>query len=170
MRILFATPMIGLLMAAPVFAQTATTTHDGTYYDSTRTTTVDPATGTYSRQGTVTRNSDGATATRSVNGQRTDTGVSVSGGSTGFGGQTTSFNYDRNRTANGATASGSYTGVRGNSYAYGGSVSRNGDGTGYSSAQSVTGPNGGAWNRNASVSRSASGTTRSISRSRTGRR
>lgn len=169
MKILFAMPMMAVLMAGPAFAQTATTTHTGPYYDGTRTTTVDPANGTYSRQGSVTRNSDGATATRSVNGQRTADGVSVSGGATGFNGQSTSFDYNRTRTANGATATGSYTGARGNTYAYSGSVARNGDGSGYTASQTVTGPNGGGWNRNATVARGAGGTSRTVTRGRFGR-
>lgn len=162
----FAFPMLTLLVASPAFAQTATTTHDGPYYNGTRTTTVDPATGTYDRDATVTRKRDGATATRSVDGQRTANGVTVSGGTTGFNGRSSSFDYARNRTATGATATGSYTGFGGRTYGYSGQVTRNGDGNGYARSQSVTGPNGGTvWSRNATVSRGAGGVSRSIMRS-----
>jgi hypothetical protein len=167
MKYLFAMPMMAALMASPAFAQTtATTTRDGPRYDATRTTTVDPTTGTYSRSGSVTNNATGQTATRQVNGQRTADGVSVSGGSTRMNGQTTSFGYNRSRTATGATATGSYTGRYGNTYNYSGNVTRNGNGTGYSTARSITGPYGGSVYRNSAVSRTGSGVTRTISRGR----
>lgn len=167
MKTRFAFPMVAMLMAAPTFAQTTkTTTFDNPKYSGTRTTTVDPATKGYSKDAVITRKSDGATATRDVTGQRTDTGATVSGGTTGFDGKTTSFTYDRTRTATGSTATGSYTGRDGQTYAYNGNVTRSGDGTGYTASQSITNASGASlYNRNVTQTRSDAGISRTVTTS-----
>lgn len=167
-KIAAAISALAIAAAAPAFAQTThTTTVDRPNYLGTRIVTVDPTTGTYDKDATLTRKSDGATATRTVDGQRTDSGVSISGGSTGFNGKTTSFAYDRTRTATGSTATGTYTGRQGNSYNYNASLVRNGDGSGYQRSQSVTGADGSSlYNRNVVASRTATGTSRTVTTDR----
>jgi hypothetical protein len=86
----------GAALATPV---TRTTTYDGPKVDATRVTVRDKAAGTYSRDTTAIRASDGATATRTYDRTRTDTGVAVSGSATGFAGNTRSFTYERTRGA-----------------------------------------------------------------------
>lgn len=168
MKILFAIPALVALTTAPAFAQqTRSKTVDGPNYSGTQTITVDPTTKTYAKDGTLTRKSDGAVATRQVDAQRTDAGITASGSSTGFNGKTSSFNYDRVRSDNGSSATGTFTGRNGGAYAYNGNVARNGDGTGYTASQGVTGPGGTSlYNRNVTATRDASGINRSVTTSR----
>jgi hypothetical protein len=94
------------LLAAPALADpvTTTTTRDGTKYDATRTVVRDKEAGTATRDTTVTRNSDGATATAHADRQRTDTGYHAEGTRTNFNGGTTTWQRDHTRGA--APASG----------------------------------------------------------------
>lgn len=125
--------LAGTAMAQPV---TRTQTHDGPNYQASRTTTVDSATGTATRQGQATRKSDGAVATRDVTSQRTETGRTTSGTATNFAGETRSWQVDHTRTADGYTASGSATGFNGQSYGYAAEGRRTADG--YSRSRTLT--------------------------------
>jgi hypothetical protein len=75
-------------LAEPV---TRTVTIDTPRYEGTRTTTRDREAGTMVRDTEVTRRSDGATASRHVERQRTENGFTVSGNATAFNGATRSF-------------------------------------------------------------------------------
>src|SRR5262245_21728929 len=102
-------------MADPV---TRTVTIDTPRYEGTRTVTRDQEAGSLSRDTDVTLKSDGATASRDYDRQRTDTGVTESGSTTRFNGDTRSFDYERTRTAHGYNATGTVTGFNGNTYDY----------------------------------------------------
>lgn len=108
-----------VLLALPAAAsaqQGRTVTFEGSRYEGTRTTTVDRQAGTVSRDGELTRLSDGAVATRSYDRQRTDTGSVSSGNTTNFQGQTRGFGFERTRTARGYRGEGTATGYDGQSY------------------------------------------------------
>jgi hypothetical protein len=107
------------LLAIPAAAsaqQARTVTYEGQRYEGTRTTTVDRQAGTVSRDGTLTRRSDGAVATRSYDRQRTETGAVATGSTTNFEGQTRGFDFERTRTARGYRGEGTATGFDGQSY------------------------------------------------------
>jgi len=104
------------LPAAAYAQQSRTVTFDGPRYESTRSTTFDRETGTVSRDGELTRKSDGAVATRSYNRQRTDTGAVATGSATNFKGQTRGFEFERTRTERGYRGQGTATGFNGQSY------------------------------------------------------
>lgn len=142
MRSLFVLASAVLLLPSAAQAQsTRTTTYDGRNYDATRTVTRDPTTGQLSRDTSVTRASDGATASHSFDRQRTDTGVTRSGSTTNFQGQTRGYDYARTRTDTGYTASGSATRFNGDSYGYSAS-GRRGPNGGYVRRQGVTNSDG----------------------------
>ena len=71
-----------------------------------------------SKDAELTRKSDGATATREYDRQRTDTGMIASGSTTRFNGDTRSFDYERTRTDHGYNAEGSLTRFNGQTYDY----------------------------------------------------
>lgn len=149
----------GTAFAEPV---TRTTTYDGPKVDATRVAVRDQAAGTYSRDATATRASDGATASRNHDRTRTDTGVAVSGSATGFAGNTRSYAYARSRTDNGYSASGTATGRNGQTYTLDGQGVRTD--TGYSRGQSVTGSTGATlYDRDVVASRSNGQVTRDVS-------
>lgn len=110
--------LLGIPAMASAEPKTRTVTVDTPNYQGTRTTTRDRAAGTVDRDGSLTRLSDGATATRSYDRQRTDNGVAASGSTTRFNGDTRSFDYNRERTARGYRAEGSVTGYNGETYDY----------------------------------------------------
>jgi len=152
----------GAAVAEPV---TRTTTYDGPRVDATRVTVRDKAAGTYSRDTTAIRASDGATATRSYVRTRTDKGVAVGGNATGFAGKTRSYAYERNRTDNGYTASGTATGRNGQTYTLAGQGMRTG--TSYTRSQSVTDATGATlYDRNVVASRANGQVMRNVSTTR----
>lgn len=107
------------LIALPTLAaaqQSRTVTFAGPRYEGARTTTVDREAGAVSRDGEVTRLNDGATASRSYDRQRTETGSTATGGATNFEGQSRGFELERTRTEHGYRGEGSATGFNGQSY------------------------------------------------------
>lgn len=154
------------LCATAAFAepQTRTATYEGPNATGTRVTVRDPAAGTYAHDTNVTRISDGATASRSVDRARTDTGVTASGTSTGFGGRTRSFDYERTRTDTGFTATGSATGVNGRTYDY--AADRTRTGNGYVVNQTVTSGGRTLFDRNVVATRGNGQLDRTVTTSR----
>lgn len=152
----------GAAFAEPV---TRTTTYDGPKTDGTRTSVRDKAAGTYSRDTSVTRASDGATATREYDRARTETGVTVSGSATGFAGNTRSFDYDRTRTDTDYTASGTATGRGGQSYTLAGQGTKTD--TGYTRDRTITNGSGTTVSDRSVVATRANGqVSRTVSTSR----
>lgn len=128
-----------VLLAIPATAgaqQGRTVTFEGARYEGTRTTTIDRDAGTVSRDGELTRLSDGAVATRSYDRQRTDTGSVASGSTTNFSGQTRGYEFERTRTARGYRGEGTATGYDGQSYELR-SAGRRGPNGGFVRRQSV---------------------------------
>lgn len=158
---------VASLGATAAFAEprTRTTTFEGPNATGTRTTVRDPAAGTLSRDTSVTRASDGATATRTYDRARTESGVTASGSATGFGGKTRSFDYERTRTDTGFTATGTATGRNGRTYDYSGARTRDGAG-GYTANQSVTSGGASLYNRNVVQTRSNGQVNRSVTSTR----
>lgn len=131
----------------------------------TRTLTVDGAAGSRRVQLDLTRKADGATASRDITRQRTDTGATVTGTASNFSGQTANWNIARERTADGYTATGSGTGFNGKAYGYSGQGSRTANG--YSTSRSVTDANGAVVaGRSVNVSRQNGQVTRQVSTTR----
>jgi hypothetical protein len=97
---------LGAVLCAPAAAlaepATRTVTFDGPRAEGTRTVTRDREAGTLVRDTQVTRRSDGATASRHYERQRTETGFTASGTATGFNGGTRSFEVTRTRGAEGS--------------------------------------------------------------------
>lgn len=124
-KLLFASALAAAI-AAPALAEprTRTVTVDRPNYEGSRTTVRDPQAGLVSHDAKVTRKSDGATATRSYDRARTDTGFTASGSATGFDGKTRSFESTRTRTENGSVTNGTYTGRGGETYTLSGSRAR----------------------------------------------
>lgn len=152
----------GVASAQPV---TRTRTTDGPNLSGSSTVSVDRAAGTAQRQGELVRKSDGAVASREVNRQRTETGMTASGTATNFQGQTRSWDYQRDRTADGYVASGSATGFNGQSYGYAAQGTR-ADG-GFSRSQTVTDGSGAVVaDRNVRVNRADGQVSRQTSGSR----
>ena len=108
-------------LADPV---TKTVTIDTPKYEGTKTYTRDTDEGTFSKDAELTRKSDGATATREYDRQRSETGVTASGSTTRFNGSTRSFAYERTRTAHGHNAEGTLTRFNGQTYDYDAKVRR----------------------------------------------
>ena len=108
-------------LADPV---TKTVTIDTPKYEGTKTYTRDKQEGTFVRDTELTRKSDGATATREYDRQRTETGVTASGSTTRFNGDQRSFDYERTRTAHGYNAEGTLTRFNGQTYDYNAKVRR----------------------------------------------
>lgn len=122
----------------------------------------DSGAGTVSRDTEVTRKSDGATATRSYNRARTETGFTASGSETGFAGRTRSFDTTRTRTENGSSTTGTYTGRGGETYALSGNRQRS-QGS-FSANQNVVRNSTGEtiYNRDVNATRSNGQVSRSI--------
>lgn len=131
--------LTALAFAAPLAAQeqSRTKTYEGPNVSAVQTTTVNPDTGTATRDRSVTSTATGNTATSSAVRQRTDTGATVDVVQTGPRGNSRSFAGERTRTENGSTFEGTATGARGQSYGVAGSRSRDGQGNSQAS-QSVT--------------------------------
>jgi len=108
-------------LADPV---TKTVTIDTPKYEGTKTYTRDKEEGSFSKDAALTRKSDGATATREYDRQRTETGMTASGSTTRFDGDTRSFDYERTRTAHGYNAEGTLTRFNGQTYDYDAKVRR----------------------------------------------
>jgi hypothetical protein len=141
---MFKTPLMiaslaALALAAPLAAQekTRTKTYEGPNVTGTQTTTVNPETGTATRDRAVTNVNTGNTATSSAVRQRTETGSTIGVVQTGPNGGTRSVEGERVRTETGATFTGTATGRGGQTYGLAGSRSRDGQGTSQAS-QSVT--------------------------------
>lgn len=152
-----------LLAATAAYAQpvTRTKTVDGANYDATRTTTRDKAAGTFTRDTDVVRARDGATASGNYSRTKTDSGVSVSGSQTGFGGRTRSYGYDRTRTDTGSTTTGTATGRGGQSYTLSGNRTKTD--SGFTTNRNVVNSEGRTvYNRDTVVSRSNGNVTRSV--------
>jgi hypothetical protein len=94
---------LAAVAATGAAAQTRTWTYDGPKYSGTRTVERDKEAGTLSRDVEVTRKSDGATASRSYDRQRTENGYTATGQATGFKGQSYAFSGSGTRTENGFT-------------------------------------------------------------------
>lgn len=150
MKYLIALPLAALALTVSANAQTTTTnTIEKPKGSATRTVTRDD--GNLSVDGTVTRASDGATATWERDRIRTEDGVSGSGSSTGFNGQTRSYEYDRTRTGDGFTTTGSATDRQGRTYEYD-AYGRKTE-TGRENSRTVTRDGEQVYNRTGNVSR-----------------
>lgn len=126
MKTLFIAVGAVALTAAPALAQsTRTTTVDTPRFEGERTVSRDRAAGTVSKDATLTRKRDGATATRTYDRQRTENGFTASGSRTGFGGRTGSFDYERVRDGRGGfTSTGTATNRRGETFSGSRTVTR----------------------------------------------
>jgi hypothetical protein len=135
--------LAALALAAPLGAQeqSRTKTYEGPNVSGTQTTTVNPETGTATRDREVTNLNTGKTATSSAERQRTETGSTIGVVQTGPNGGTRSLESERERTEGGSTFTGSATGRGGQTYGLAGSRSRDGQGNSQAS-QSVTNPAG----------------------------
>ncbi len=141
--------------------RTRTQTFDGPNYEGSRTVTRDRNAGTLSRDAEVTRKADGAVATREYDRARTDTGVTASGSSTNFAGETRSFEYARTRTDTGSTTSGTATSRNGETFTLSGE--RNRTDTGFTANQNiVNGAGTTVYNRDVTASRANGQVTRSV--------
>lgn len=102
LKTLIATAMVlTLATAAEAAPRTRTQSFDGPRFAGTRATTRDWAAGSFARDASVTRKSDGAVASRSVDRQRTETGWALNGTATGFRGGTRSWSREVTRPAAG---------------------------------------------------------------------
>lgn len=117
---LFLAGAAAAILATGAFAEpvTKTITIDTPKYDGTKVITRDKDAGLVTKDTNVIRNSDGATASRDYERQRTETGFTASGSATRFNGDTRSWDYERTRTAHGYTAEGNLTRFNGKSYDY----------------------------------------------------
>jgi hypothetical protein len=166
MKFIITISAMAMLAAGSAHAQTSrTATVDGPNYSGTRTTTIDPTTGTASRDGSLTRKSDGAVATRELDRTRTENGVSIQGNSSNFAGETRNLDYNRTRTDTGSTATGSLTRRNGETLTYDASRTR-GNGS-LTAQQNLTGANGQSlYARTATSTRTATGVSRSVNATR----
>ncbi|MDG2534682.1 hypothetical protein P6144_13550 [Sphingomonas sp. HITSZ_GF] len=159
------------LIALPAHAQsTHSTTVDRPNYEGSRTVTRDGQ-GSVSLDSSVTRKSDGATASRDYDRTRTDSGWTASGSTTGFAGRTAGFNASHSHGGGTAStsASASATGFGGRSVNYQASAARTGNG--YTRSADLTGGNGRLLHsRDVSQSRGNGYFSRSVSTSRIRRR
>ncbi|WDA40236.1 hypothetical protein [Erythrobacter sp. BLCC-B19] len=135
--------LTALALAAPLSAQEKirTKTYEGEKYTATQTTTVNPETGTATRDRAATNRATGETATSTAVRQRTDTGATIDVTQTGTRGRTRSLEGERTRTENGSTFTGTATGRGGETYGLEGSRSRDGQGNSQAS-QRVTDSDG----------------------------
>jgi hypothetical protein len=130
---------LGLTAFAPLAAEdkTRTETFEGPNATATKTTTINPETGTATRDRIVTNLNTGKTATSNAVRQRTETGATIDVVQTGPQGNTRSLEGERVRTENGSTFTGTATGRGGETYGLLGSRSRDGQGNSQAS-QSIT--------------------------------
>ena len=118
MRKLITLSLVAMLTTSPALAEgTKTVTIDNDKVSGSKSVTRDGS-GNINIDGTLTRKSDGATATRVYDRSKTDNGWTASGERTGFEGQSRSFEYERQRTESGFEASGTAQNSRGDSYNY----------------------------------------------------
>jgi hypothetical protein len=160
--------LAALALAAPLGAQekTRTRTYEGPNVTGTATTTVNPETGTATRDRAVTNVETGKTATSSAVRQRTETGSTIGVAQTGPNGGTRSLEGERARTEGGSTFTGTATGRGGQSYGLAGSRSRDGQGNSQAS-QSVTNAAGETLAARSRVTTRADGqVNRTVSRTR----
>ena len=131
--------VMGAALAIPAAAQeqTRTKTFEGPNVSGTQTTTVNPETGTATRDREVTNLNTGNTASSSAVRQRTETGSTIGVVQTGPQGNSRSLQGERTRTENGSTFTGTATGRGGQTVGLAGSRSRDGQGNSQAS-QSVT--------------------------------
>jgi hypothetical protein len=102
LKILIATTALATLATAVEAApRTRTQSFDGPRYAGARTVGRDWAAGSFARDASLTRKSDGAVASRSVDRQRTESGWSLDGTATGFRGNTRTWSRDVTRPAGG---------------------------------------------------------------------
>jgi hypothetical protein len=157
-------PALAAAIATPALAEprTRTVTVDRPNYEGSRTTVRDPQAGTVSHDAEVARKSDGATATRSYDRVRTDTGFTASGSATGFDGKTRSFESTRTRTENGSVTNGTYTGRGAETYTLSGNRVR-GEG-GFSATQKIVKNSSGEtiYNRDITATRANGQISRSV--------
>ncbi len=142
MKTILLISMAALAASGPAAAEPVirTTIFDGPRVDATRVAVPDREAGTFKRDTTATRTSDGATASRTYDRTRTDSGVAVSGSATGFAGNTRSYAYERSRSDNGYTTGGTATGRNGQTYALAGQGTRTE--TGFTRSQSIANASG----------------------------
>ena len=139
MRASLSALVLGLTAFTPVAAQdeTRTKTYEGPNVSGSKTTTVNPETGTAKRNRSVTNLNTGKTATSNAVRQRTETGATVDVVQTGPQGNSRSLEGERVRTEGGSTFTGTATGRGGETYGLFGSRNRDGQGNSQAS-QSVT--------------------------------
>jgi hypothetical protein len=159
---------LGLTAFAPLAAQekTRTETYEGPNVSAAKTTTVNPETGTATRDRSVTNLNNGKTATSNAVRQRTDTGATIAIVQTGPQGNSRSLEGVRMRTEGGSTFTGAATGRGGETYGLAGSRSRDGQGNSQAS-QSITNSAGETLAaRSRATSRSNGQVNHSVSRTR----
>jgi hypothetical protein len=127
-----------LLFATAAMAEprTQTRSFDGPRASGMESRTIDRQAGTASRDRSVTRRSDGATASSRFDRSRSDGSVTRSLEQTGFAGRTRSAATTRTRTETGSVLSGTATGRGGETYAIAGERVRTDNG--YSASRAVT--------------------------------
>jgi len=170
---MFKTPLMlasltALALAMPAAAQdqTRTQTYEGPNVSGVVTTTVNPETGTATRDREATNLNTGNTATSSAVRQRTDTGSTIGVVQTGPQGNSRSLEGERTRTETGSTFTGTATGRGGETYGLAGTRSRDGQGNSAAS-QSVTDSAGTVLAaRDRTTTRADGQVSRSVSRTR----
>jgi hypothetical protein len=154
--------VLALFLCSAAIAQTAapaTRSFDNDRAAGTTTIVRDPAAGTFNRDTSVTRKSDGATMTSSTDRTKTDTGFTSESSRVGFDGRTSSRSYERTRTDTGFTETGTATRPDGSTYTLNGSRTRTD--TGYNRNRAVTNAEGGTVaSRNVDVARANGQRTR----------
>jgi hypothetical protein len=132
--------LAALVLAVPAAAQqdqSSTKTYEGPKVTGSQTTTVNPETGTATRDRVVTNIETGNTATSSAVRQRTENGATIGVVQTGPQGNARSLQGERTGTETGSTFTGTATGRDGEAFGLAGNRSRDGEGNS-SANQSVT--------------------------------
>lgn len=155
-----------LLMAGTANAQESfERSYEGPKASATQTVTIDEEAGTLDRDTVVTRKSDGATATKSVNRTKTETGSTRTAEVTNFNGETRTSDLTRTRTENGSTVTGTATGFKGQNYTVEGQRARTENG--YTASQRVNDSAGNnVFARDVSATRENGRVNRQVSSSR----
>lgn len=122
--------LTALALAVPAAAQekTRSKTYEGPNVSGTVTTTVNPETGTASRDREATNRNTGNTASSNAIRQRTETGTTYEVVQAGGQGRSRSLEGERTRTENGSIFTGTATGRGGQTVGLAGSRSRDGQG------------------------------------------
>lgn len=160
--------LTALALAVPAAAQdkSRTKTYEGPNISAAQTTTVNPETGTATRDREATNRNTGNTAASSAVRKRTETGATISVVQTGPQGNTRSLEGERVHTETGSTFTGTATGRGGESYGLAGNRSRDGQGNS-SASQNITNSAGDVLaERSRATTRSAGQVNRSVSRSK----